>query len=29
VNMGTLRLACQVRPAGDLVVFKRGVRKAA
>jgi 2Fe-2S ferredoxin len=23
---GELRLACQVRPSGDLVVFKRGVR---
>jgi len=23
---GQLRLACQVRPTGDLVVFKRGVR---
>ena len=23
---GQLRLACQVRPEGDLVVFKRGVR---
>lgn len=29
VSMGALRLACQVRPAGDLVVFKRGVRKVA
>ncbi|MFJ8001302.1 2Fe-2S iron-sulfur cluster-binding protein [Streptomyces sp. NPDC096310] len=28
-NKGPLRLACQVRPAGDLVVFKRGVRKVA
>lgn len=26
---GELRLACQVRPAGDLVVFKRGVRRVA
>ncbi len=29
VNKGTLRLACQVRPERALVVFKRGVRKAA
>ncbi|EFC86818.1 2Fe-2S iron-sulfur cluster-binding protein [Parafrankia sp. EUN1f] len=24
---GTLRLACQVRPEGDIIVMKRGVRK--
>jgi hypothetical protein len=24
---GTLRLACQVRPEGDIVVVKRGVRE--
>ncbi|MEU1275459.1 2Fe-2S iron-sulfur cluster-binding protein [Streptomyces sp. NPDC005799] len=29
VNRGPLRLACQVRPDKDLVVFKRGVRRAA
>jgi ferredoxin len=25
---GTVRLACQFRPAGDCTVYKRGVRKA-
>ncbi len=29
VNEGTLRLACQARPVGDLEVVKRGVRKTA
>jgi len=29
VGEGQLRLACQVRPRGDLVVVKRGVRKTA
>jgi len=29
VGGGQLRLACQVRPRGDLVVVKRGVRRTA